>query len=205
MPKRFLPSLSDVRIHHRGNTPHWELTGATYSITWRLHDSLPPQAVRRLQEEREARLRRAGTALQRLEIQRAWETEIDEVLHRTGSARHLADPRIATLVVSTLQHFGGIRYELLAWCVMPNHVHVVIRVCGDMPLEKIVHSWKSYTANQANKILGRTGTFWQREYYDRIVRDEDDLTRTITYVLENPVKAGLINWPWVGPPNSPLI
>jgi REP element-mobilizing transposase RayT len=199
MPKHFLPSMSDVHIHQRGNTPHWELTGATYSITWRLHGSLPAEAVRRLQDDREARQRRASTGLERLEIQRAWEFDTDELLHHSPSARYLEDPRIATCVVSALQFFAGTRYDLLAWCVMPNHVHVVMRISGDLPLEKIVHSWKSYTANQANKILGRTGTFWQREYYDRIIRDEKDLTRTIAYVRGNPAKAGLKNWPWVGP------
>jgi REP element-mobilizing transposase RayT len=199
MPKRFLPSLADVRVHHRGNTPHWELAGATYSITWRLHDSLPPAAVDRLLEEREARRRRATTTLERLEIQRAWEFETDDLLHRSQSARHLEDPRIATCVVSALQFFEGTRYALLAWCVMPNHVHVVMRVVGDMALEKIIHSWKSYTANQANKILGLSGTFWQREYYDRIVRDEADLAGTVAYVVGNPVKAGLMRWPWVWP------
>ena len=80
---------------------------------------------------------------------------------------------------------------------MPNHVHVLIQTLGEQSLARIVHSWKSYTAHRANEILGRSGTFWQREYFDRIVRDEEDLRRTIEYVIENPVKAGLRDWPWV--------
>jgi len=81
---------------------------------------------------------------------------------------------------------------------MPNHVHVVTRLLGTQSLASILHSWKSYTAKLANKILGCRGEFWMREYFDRIVRDEDDLRATIAYVLANPAKAGLVDWKWVG-------
>jgi len=75
---------------------------------------------------------------------------------------------------------------------------VVIRIIGAQKLERILHSWKSYTAKRANEILGQTGVFWQSEYYDRIIRNDEDLERTIEYVLNNPTKAGLVDWPWVG-------
>ena len=80
---------------------------------------------------------------------------------------------------------------------MPNHVHVVIRAIGDQCLWRMVESWKSYTAKEANKVLGRRGRFWARDYFDRIVRNEEDLSRTIEYVLGNPEKAGLKGWKWV--------
>ena len=80
---------------------------------------------------------------------------------------------------------------------MPNHVHVVFRQLADHTLAGIVHGWKSYTAKEANRLLRRTGVFWQREYYDHLVRDEADFRRIVRYVLENPKEAGLRDWPWV--------
>ena len=95
-----------------------------------------------------------------------------------------------------MAHRDGEQYDLLAWCVMPNHVHAVIS--SWTPLERIVHSWKSYTAHVANGVLGLQGRFWAREYFDHIIRTEEELERTVVYVLDNPGKAGLNGWRWVG-------
>lgn len=195
-PRYFLPTLDNVHVRDRGNNPHWEMPDATYSITFRLHDSLPPRAMERLHLERTAREQRARTAMERMHIRRAFEREIDAQLDRGGGACTLGHPAIAALVAETLRRFDD-RYDLFAWCVMPNHVHAVMRARGNQSLARIVHSWKSFTAHRANEILGRSGAFWQREYFDRIVRDEEDLARTIAYVVANPVKAGLTEWPWV--------
>ena len=74
---------------------------------------------------------------------------------------------------------------------MPNHVHVVVEMLPGFPLAQVVHAWKSYTSREANKVLHRTGHFWQREYYDRYIRDDRHLESVIAYVERNPVKAGL--------------
>jgi putative transposase len=117
----------------------------------------------------------------------------------------LRDPRIAGLVSESLHHRDSQVYDLDAFCIMPNHVHLVYT-----PLPKadgtyhamsaIMHSLKRYTARQANLLLGREGSFWQHENYDHVVRDEAGWRRIITYVLNNPVKAGLVQhwkeWPW---------
>ncbi len=83
---------------------------------------------------------------------------------------------------------------------MPNHVHVVLEPANGHRLGAILHSWKSFTANRANKLIGRTGAFWRDDYFDRYMRDEDHLGRTIGYVERNPVKAGLVDrdsdWRW---------
>lgn len=81
---------------------------------------------------------------------------------------------------------------------MPNHVHAVFKARAGFSLRRILHGWKSFTANQCNKILGRTGPFWMEESYDRLIRDEDELRRFVNYTLENPAKAGLVSWKWVG-------
>ena len=116
-------------------------------------------------------------------------------------ACYLRDERIARLVQDALKYFDGERYRLLAWCVMPNHVHVLIEVT-EHSLSDIVHSWKSFTAHRANKLLARTGRFWMPDYFDRFMRDDRHFAATVDYIRQNPVKAGLVDapekWPWSG-------
>ena len=80
---------------------------------------------------------------------------------------------------------------------MPNHVHVVARIFPEHSLPGILHSWKSFTAKAANRILGTRGAFWQKEYYDHLLRNEGEYERALKYVLDNPDKARLKDWPWV--------
>ncbi len=109
----------------------------------------------------------------------------------------LRTPALAAKVVETLIFFDEMRYRLHAWCIMPNHVHVVAQVFPAYQLPEILHSWKSFTAKAANRILGTTGSFWQKEYYDHLIRDEAQFHRAVNYVIQNPEKAGLRNWAWV--------
>jgi len=101
-------------------------------------------------------------------------------------------------LASTLQHFDGVRYKLLAYVVMDDHVHVLVKPTETMPLERIVHSWKSYSGRNTHAGQ-RSGRVWQREYYDRIVRDEVELRDKLGYILENPSRrwAGVGEYPWV--------
>ncbi len=96
--------------------------------------------------------------------------------------------------------FDGERYHLVAWSIMPNHVHALVETMEGSPLPQVIHSWKSYTAQMANHIIGRSGTFWQREYFDRFIRDDNHYANAVNYIEENPVKAGLVSkredWRW---------
>lgn len=93
--------------------------------------------------------------------------------------------------------FDDKRYRVYAWCIMPIHVHAVAQVFPAYRLPEILHSWKSFTAKAANRILATTGSFWQKEYYDPLIRNESQFQRAVKYVMENPEKANLQNWPWV--------
>jgi len=135
---------------------------------------------------------------ERQRLAKLFSVKIEWQLDAGTGACFLAQPRIAQLLTETLSHFAGVRYLIFAWCVMPNHVHVVFQPLAGHNLASVIHTWKSYSAKEANRILGRSGDFWQREYYDHLVRDERDLQRCVRYVLENPRVAGLKNWPWVG-------
>jgi REP element-mobilizing transposase RayT len=112
----------------------------------------------------------------------------------------LRDERVAAMVEETLLVFDGRRYRLIAWCVMPNHVHAVIETWEGWSLGDIVHSWKSFTAHEANQILERSGDFWFREYFDRFIREDRHFLNAVNYIENNPVKAGLVQrreeWRW---------
>jgi REP element-mobilizing transposase RayT len=115
----------------------------------------------------------------------------DAALYQGSGRRDLAIPEIANLVQRSLFQFESERYTLRAWCVMPNHVHVLIETYTGNRLDQIVHSWKSYTARKANWYLRRKGAFWAPEYFDRYMRDDAHLAATRFYIEQNPVKAGL--------------
>jgi REP element-mobilizing transposase RayT len=197
------PRFGEVTIRDRGRLPHWEKESATYFITFRLADSLPKSVLDEIESEREAivktanQLHRPLSPDERRKIQRLSSPIIENYLDNGAGACHLKDPTVAEEVANALRHFDNQRYRLFAWCVMPNHVHAVVRLLPGRTLAEVVHSWKSFTAKRANAILSLQGTFWQREYYDHLVRDEGELERAIRYVAENPEKANLKDWRWV--------
>jgi REP element-mobilizing transposase RayT len=172
-------------------------------VTFRLADSLPRQLLAQLQNERRA-LEKATQASVDVPADQARISQLRAILQKAERCLdsglghcYMRDPRVAKIVADAIKHFEGQRYHLLAWCVMPNHVHVVFSPLEDHTLETILHSWKSFSAEQANRLLGRTGRFWQREYFDHLVRNEGSLRKIIQYVKDNPQRTGLQNWPWV--------
>ena len=194
-------------LHFRGTLPHLKREGAVYFVTFRLADSLPAHEVARLKHERQVILEQARAAKRPLtwhEEQQllAWYCDKVEALLDAGrGACWLSKPEIAGLVAGALNHFAGQRYELRAWVVMPNHVHVVVWPMPGHTLSDILHSWKSFTSSQANKLLRRTGeAFWQAESFDHWIRDDEERARLVAYVEDNPVKAGFCrrpeDWNW---------
>ena len=107
-----------------------------------------------------------------------------------GSCR-LRDAALARIVGNALRHFDGQRYVLNAWCVMPNHAHVLFRPLGGHATEEILKSWKGFTARELNKRLGRGGKVWHEESYDTLIRDAAHLAKAVRYIERNPGKAGL--------------
>ena len=196
------PRFGEVRIRERGRLPHWEKDSGLYFVTFHLADSLPTPILRKLVERNRVLLiaERTGANLlpsQKLLIEEYSPKKIEDYFDRRIGACSLRDPRIADLVADALRFWHGKRYRLLAWCVMPNHVHVIFCLLPGQELADVVGGWKSYTAKRANRILGRIGSLWQREYYDRLIRKEGELDRAVDYVLRNPEKAGSRDWTWV--------
>ena len=187
-----MPALPGQTWHHRGYLPHFESGEIAQSITFRLYDSLPAE----LRATWAAELERLPDAERELHRRK----RIEAALDAGHGACFLANPSVARLLVDALRRFDGDRYRLHAWCVMPNHVHVLVTPLGAQTLSAIVHAWKSFTANAANKQLGRSGSFWMTEYFDRAIRNERHFRAAVAYVEHNPVKAGFCKapeeWPW---------
>jgi len=191
--------------------PHWRTSGATYAVTFRLEDSMPVFALEDFRQRRailakrledlvsQSGSRTAITAIiaVRTEIASLNETALDSALNEGHGECWLRNPEIAEMVSHALKHFDEDRYTLHAWAVMPNHVHVILRPTAGHDLEKILQSWKSFTAKKASELLQRSGTFWQEEDYDHIVRDGEDFRNQVRYVLENP-RNGKTSGEWTG-------
>jgi REP element-mobilizing transposase RayT len=182
--------------------PHWTKEGGIYSVRFRLADSLPQVKLEELRWSiadlinTAKNARRPMTAHERLELLKLRTTTMEEYLRAGYGSCVLRQERIAKIVATALQFFHEKRYRLYSWCVMPNHVHTVVQPLSPHTLSGILHSWKSFTAKESNKILDRTGAFWQREYFDRLIRNDDELRQAIEYVWSNPELAGIRNWRW---------
>jgi REP element-mobilizing transposase RayT len=201
------------KFAYRRKLPHIQPEGSTFFVTSRLAGSLPVAVVERLHRERDlvdAELTKIADSHERAEkayqfsgsLFGKWDTALDT---SNTDTKHLVNTKVAKMVVESLHFRDGKVYELLAYCIMPNHIHIVFTPLEEskdeyVSLSKIMHSLKLHTPHEANLILGRTGTFWQHENYDHFARDEKELERIIKYVLHNPVKANLAkeqtDWKW---------
>ena len=187
----------NVAVRKRGKIPHWHVPNGIYFVTYRLAGSLPRHV-----EHQIALMRAKLIAARKDDYDGAEARAIERDIFRQTEAQldqsdgdcWLRDHEVAGVVISAFEHGDADEYELIAFVVMPNHVHVVFRLLAG-ELHEVVKRWKSYTAHRANEILKRAGVFWQSDYFDVLIRDSEQLERTITYVLNNPAKAGLVGWP----------
>ena len=202
-------ALGFLGWHERGYLPHCDFPGLIQFVTFRLADSMP--ASRRGEWEH----------LLKIEDVREKRTKLEEYLDRGVGECWLRDPRITKLAEDALLFFHEQRYELLAWCVMPNHLHVLVHV-WQTPLWKLVQSWKHHVQRQAkqfeserrlparradvsttqNEPCRRPALRWQREYWDTFMRDEAQERTAIRYIENNPVKAKLCRAPGEWPFSS---
>ena len=179
-------SLSEPRHWYNSNyLPHFDGGEIAQFVSYRLAGSLPIH-IRDLYKQQ----------LEHGKISEIdYHNTIDKHLDKGIGPDHLRRPEIAKIIEDNFLRFDGEKYRLHAWDIMPNHGHILFTPLNGFTLSKIVHSMKSFTANRANTILGRTGPFWAREYYDRYIRNEEHFFNTINYIDNNPVKAGLCREP----------
>ncbi len=192
------------KLKYRRRLPHIHPPGETLFVTFRLAGTLPRELVHRWVEEQQLAEGKIRNELppelvlpalhdQKKRLFAKFDAALDKALYGPD---WLKQPDVAHEIISALRYFHGTHYELFAFCVMPNHVHVVLKVISDkFPFYKVMQSVKSYSAKRINSILGRTGQVWHREHFDYVVRNGVQLKRIVFYTLENPVKAGLCkNW-----------
>jgi REP element-mobilizing transposase RayT len=178
--------------YSRGYFPHFDGEGVTQHVCLGLFDALPQHVLLLWREELKHVPEKEG--------QVEWRRWIQDFLDSGYRSCLLRDDRLAEIVQNALLHFDGERYALHGWCVMPNHVHVLFTPEMGFKMSGIAHSWKSFTANQCNRLLGREGSFWQKEPFDRYIRNERHYQNALVYIEDNPVKAGLCktaeDWLW---------
>ena len=178
---------------HR-HLPHWEQPGCTYFVTFRLADSVAAEVLSQWRDERETWLKHHPKPWDwktTQEYVRLFEESREDWINQGHGSCALRDPSIAKIVRDALHHFNGDRYILDALVVMPNHVHLLVKPLGDYLLSDVLHSWKSFTALEINRILGQDGIFWQSENFDIVVRDLEHLQNCRQYISSNPEKAKL--------------
>ena len=221
------------KTFYRRRLPHYQPPGATFFVTYRLAGSLPTEVIVRLKEEREESKRRIRAAKSDVERKKLLYEETRRYFGRfdafldaaTTGPKWLNQPEVATIVREAIHYRDGKQYDLYAYTIMPNHVHMVFDVerndishnnvgrpdwspykglnrgkSAPYRVTRILEGLKWFTALRANEVLSRSGAFWQHESYDHVVRDGTELERIVWYVLNNPVKAGLCNdwkkWKW---------
>ncbi len=218
VPGSCVPKICEPKgWHSRGYLPHFDSTHHIQHVTLHLADSLPKDVLERLDES----LRLLPDAEQKLErVQR-----LQELIDAGYGSCVFNEPEPAEMMQQTLQHFDGERYELHAWVIMPNHVHVLLQTKGDWELSKVVASWKKFSARRINDwkraveatrescvpkscVPGNAALpschspapVWHSEYWDRYIRNDNHYHQVLEYIHNNPVKAGLCEnpklWPW---------
>ncbi len=201
-------SHSETAWHSRGYIPHFDAATVIQHVTFHLADSLPAEALDRIEIE----LTSIPTERQDVERRKRTEAWIDAG-HGSCILRCVD---AATWVQNALLHFDAERYRLYAWVVMPNHVHVLFQTINGWLMPKVVASWKSFTGRRLSPLLpdaadkksqagawrsqGRLRRVWHREYWDRFIRDQRHFQTALEYIHNNPVKARLTdkpeNWRW---------
>lgn len=196
---------------YRRKLPHWQPDQATFFVTFRLAGSIPKEVLNRMQSNYQqvqngVLLRQDLNERERRELiyaeQKRFFAQTDDFLGRNPNGPYwLRDDRIARILNTEMLSHDAFWYVLWTFCIMPNHVHLLLTLQEGAPrLTKIMQHIKSYSGQKANRCLGLRGQFWERESYDHWVRSGGEFERIQYYILQNPVKAKLVDeweqWPW---------
>ncbi|MCF7919240.1 MAG: transposase [Candidatus Cloacimonetes bacterium] len=182
-----MDSKLKFKEYYRRNLPHYQQHESIFFVTTRLFFQLPEKLRKQLYEHRKAK--------------QDFFLDFDKILaNLSDSPKWLAIEKVRETVKEALHYNENKRYLLYAYCLMPNHIHILLQPISGNSLSKIMHSLKSYTAHQLKQIISYDKYFWQSENYDHLIRNNDDLINSTNYIINNPVKAGLVeSWQdWKG-------
>jgi len=183
---------SDFVQNTRRKLPHIQLPDSILFITWRLAFDLPKHSKGDVSDIESSFLEAFS--------------QYDSLLDKSESARiDISREPYLSITKQAIHHYAGKRYELYAFCIMPNHLHLIVKpmlkdITNYYSLNEITLSIKSYTAHAIKKFNKHIDKVWQTESYDHVIRDEKELLKLLEYVINNPVEAGLAdNWEsWEG-------
>jgi REP element-mobilizing transposase RayT len=196
-----------MKTYYQTNLPHIVPIGEVFFVTFRLVDSLPKEVIALLYEEY-CFLQKNKSKIER---HKQYFAKFDNYLDSNTTGNHwLKTPSVAEIVMKKLHEFDKKYYDLYAYVVMSNHVHLLVDfgkqienlpanavICNEnyAQLDKVMNLIKGATSRYANIELGRKGKFWQKGSYDHYVRNGKELNNIISYIVNNPVKAGIVeNW-----------
>ena len=201
-----MTKIMKYKQFYRRNLPHIQPEEAILFITYRLFFKLPDEYLNRvklLKTEFQNKIRsvkKKNIESEKLKFEKNLFDYKDNFIGKfQNSPFWLKEDKIAKIIKDSLFWGSQKRYDLFAFCVMPNHVHILIRpvIIDDkpFPLQKIMYDHKHFTAIEANKLLKRKGNFWQDEHYDHYIRNENEFFNILNYIYLNPVKANLVENP----------
>ena len=177
-------------IQTGGSLPHWNQTRKIQFITIRLADSLPQDRIAEIRSIKDEFLRQHPEQPWSNETIRHYHTLVgiaEEKLMDNGyGSCILRLPQVRNVLEETIRYFDGLRFKLIAYVIMPNHVHLLVQTIENYALADILHSIKRHSARNINKLIERTGGLWFREYYDRMIRNRGHFDRALKYIENNP-------------------
>ncbi len=210
-----------MKSYYKRHLPHYTPDGYALFITSRLANSLPQEIIEKLKIKKEKNYKLiAGIKNQKIKKEKYSESKsqyfelFDDALEKFSNGPYwLSQSNIAKIILDSIHFRNSKVYHLFAFTIMPNHIHVIFKpIVGQFGklsyktknekyiLGNIMGSFKRHTAKECNIILKRTGQFWQHENYDHVIRNHQELINTVSYIINNPVKAGLVdnseNWEW---------
>jgi REP element-mobilizing transposase RayT len=210
--------MGEDKTYYRRHLPHYQPSDAVFFVTFRLAESIPKNVLKALVDDpmEKGRLLMKGMHGRcRGELPKKYVDGYTAFLEKAKNGPHwLNNPAVAGLVAKEIHNLDDKLYSLIAYTIMPNHVHMVVDLREFEPksdpqgdtqnnrfrLTRILRLLKGRTSRGANQLLGRSGNFWHHESYDHVVRSGQELRRIIDYVLYNAVAAGLANspedWKW---------
>jgi REP element-mobilizing transposase RayT len=190
MPRRpqFVNKREFIQIEGT-KIPHWNQVDRVQFVTFRLADSLPQLKLMEYRQEKELWLGQHpkpwDEAMQE-EYDAMFTAKLDKWIDAGYGGCILKDSRVRDIVADSIMHLNGDRYDIYAYVIMPNHVHVMLTPRADCTVQHIVGGWKRYSSQQANKLLGHNALVWERNCFDRLMRSAADYDAHISYIVDNP-------------------
>lgn len=185
----FLDKDQPIDIHDSRDLPHWDQRMKFQFVTFRLADSLPKSKVEELKlikDKFEQVNPKPWTEQIRLQYYKLIGPIENRLLDNGFGSCILKIKNVRSVLSSSIMYFDNVKYEVIAFVIMPNHVHILLRLLESHTISECMHSIKSYSAKMINRLLNDTGSIWMKEYFDRMIRGEDHLRHCINYIIENP-------------------